>query len=156
MADPNTNSFGELDRRLDTPSRSRAPEFYGFVAWTSTSLAFILYVLWALVPDEYIQRAGINWYPNREWALLLPAWSIVLVITTYIVYSSMAIAATPSFSDMSSITDRRVLFPADPEDNAPYLISGGTPALYDIPIGMVNRVLYDQASQASEPEAEQR
>ncbi|KAG6850128.1 hypothetical protein H0H93_000750 [Arthromyces matolae] len=86
------------------PGRSRAPEFYGFVAWTSTTLAFVLYVLWALLPDDYIEWVGINWYPNREWAILLPAWSIMLVITTYIVYSSMAIAATPSFTDMSAIT----------------------------------------------------
>ncbi|KAG6917115.1 hypothetical protein DXG01_003781 [Tephrocybe rancida] len=123
--------------------RSRVPEFYGFVAWTSTSLAFVIYVLWALVPDEYIQWIGIDWYPSREWAVLLPAWSIVVVITTYVVYSSMAIAATPSFSDMSSITDNRAIFPIDPNDNTPYLSISKTPVLYDIPIGMVNRVLYE-------------
>ncbi|KAF8068928.1 PIG-P-domain-containing protein [Lyophyllum atratum] len=132
-------------RYSSIPPRSRAPEFYGFVAWTSTSLAFCLYVLWALVPDEYIEWVGIDWYPSREWAVLLPAWSIVLVITTYIVYSSMAIAATPSFSDMSSITDNRVHFPMDPHDNSPYLSTSSTPTLYDIPIGMVNRVLYDES-----------
>ncbi|RDB29726.1 Phosphatidylinositol N-acetylglucosaminyltransferase subunit P [Hypsizygus marmoreus] len=126
------------------PSRSRAPEFYGFVAWTSTSLAFCLYVLWALVPDEYIVWVGIDWYPNREWALLIPAWSIMLIITTYIVYSSLAIAATPSFSDMSAITDNRAIFPLDPRDNTPYLNAGGSPELYDIPIGMVNRVMYSR------------
>lgn len=46
--------------------RSRAPEFYGFVAWTSTSFLFVVYVLWALLPDEYIVRAGVEWYPNRR------------------------------------------------------------------------------------------
>ncbi|GLB42342.1 putative PIG-P [Lyophyllum shimeji] len=90
---------------------------------------------------------GIDWYPSREWAVLLPAWSIVLVITTYIVYSSMAIAATPSFSDMSSMTDNRVLFPTDPDDHSPYLNAGSKPALYDIPIGMVNRVLQEPEDQ---------
>jgi len=45
--------------------RSRAAEFYGFVAWTSTAIGFCLYVLWALVPDQYIVWAGIDWYPNR-------------------------------------------------------------------------------------------
>lgn len=49
----------------DFPGRSRAPEFYGFVAWTSTSLAFCLYLLWALVPDKYILWVGIDWYPSR-------------------------------------------------------------------------------------------
>jgi phosphatidylinositol glycan class P protein len=45
--------------------RSRAPEFYGFVAWTSTSVLFVLYVLWALLPDEYIVWLGVEWYPSR-------------------------------------------------------------------------------------------
>ena len=45
--------------------RSRAPEFYGFVAWTSTYLLFVLYILWAILPDQYIVGIGITWYPNR-------------------------------------------------------------------------------------------
>src|SRR6266403_2222165 len=46
-------------------SRSRAPEFYGFVAWAVTYLLFILYVLWAILPDESIVWLGVTWYPNR-------------------------------------------------------------------------------------------
>jgi len=45
--------------------RSRAPEFYGFVAWTSTYLLFVLYILWAVLPDKYITWIGITWYPSR-------------------------------------------------------------------------------------------
>lgn len=45
--------------------RSRAPEFYGFVAWTSTYLLFVLYILWAIIPEQYIERIGIIWYPSR-------------------------------------------------------------------------------------------
>ena len=45
--------------------RSRAPEFYGFVAWTSTYLVFFLYCLWALLPDAWIVWLGVEWYPSR-------------------------------------------------------------------------------------------
>lgn len=45
--------------------RSRAPEFYGFVAWTSTYLLFAVFLLWALLPDAYIEWLGITWYPSR-------------------------------------------------------------------------------------------
>ena len=51
--------------RLPEERRSRAPEFYGFVAWTSTYLSFVLYILWAVLPDQYIVWIGITWYPNR-------------------------------------------------------------------------------------------
>lgn len=47
------------------PRPSRAPEFYGFVALTGTALLFVLYHLWALTPDDLIQRAGVDWYPSR-------------------------------------------------------------------------------------------
>jgi phosphatidylinositol glycan class P protein len=53
--------------------RSRAPEFYGFVAWTSTYLLFFLYILWATLPEQYIEKIGITWYPSRYvcWGFLL-------------------------------------------------------------------------------------
>lgn len=40
---------------------------------------------------------------HSEWSLLLPAYSIVLVLLTYFVYFSLAIAHTPSFNDVSAI-----------------------------------------------------
>ncbi|KAG6377347.1 PIG-P-domain-containing protein [Boletus reticuloceps] len=124
--------------------RSQAPEFYGFVAWSSTSVLFVVYVLWALLPDEYIVWLGVKWYPSREWSLLLPAYSIVLVLLTYFVYISLAVAHTPSFSDVSAIIDSKGHLPELITPN-PYLKHADTsivPELYDIPIGIVNRVLY--------------
>jgi len=130
--------------------RSRAPEFYGFVAWTSTYLLFFIFLLWALLPDEYIERLGITWYPSREWALLLPSYSIVLVLLTYYAYFALAITGTPSFADMSTITDSRALLPDARADDGgarrnPYLAHArpeAIPIIYDIPIGLVNRVVY--------------
>jgi phosphatidylinositol glycan class P protein len=53
------------EKTSSTSERSRASEFYGFVAWTSTYLLFVIYVLWALLPDEYITFLGVYWYPSR-------------------------------------------------------------------------------------------
>jgi hypothetical protein len=47
------------------PARSRASEFYGFVAWASTSVLFVVYILWALFPDGWIEALGVDWYPSR-------------------------------------------------------------------------------------------
>ena len=40
---------------------------------------------------------------SREWSLLLPAYSIVLVLLTYFVYFSIAIARTPAFSELRTL-----------------------------------------------------
>ncbi|KAI9569869.1 PIG-P-domain-containing protein [Boletus coccyginus] len=124
--------------------RSRAPEFYGFVAWSSTSVLFVIYVLWALLPDEYILWLGVKWYPSREWCLLLPACSIVLVLLTYFVYFSLAIVHTPSFNDVCAIVDAKGHLPGlvTPNPYLKYADTSITPDLYEIPIGIVNRVLY--------------
>lgn len=58
-------SLARAPTELPREHRSRAPEFYGFVAWSSTSVLFVIYVLWALLPDEYILWLGVKWYPSR-------------------------------------------------------------------------------------------
>ncbi|RPD61462.1 PIG-P-domain-containing protein, partial [Lentinus tigrinus ALCF2SS1-6] len=130
-----------------TDTRSRAPEFYGFVAWTSTYLLFVLYLLWAFLPDERILALGVSWYPNREWSLLIPAYGMVLVLLTYFTYFALAFAGTPSFADMRTITgESRVLHRRRRDRNYnPYLEQAkvdAIPELYDIPLGLVNRVVY--------------
>src|ERR1700760_3221024 len=55
--------------------RSRAPEFYGFVAWSSTYLLFALFILWSFLPDEWIVWSGVTWYPNRYFRLPPPPLS---------------------------------------------------------------------------------
>ncbi|KAI0319308.1 PIG-P-domain-containing protein [Amylostereum chailletii] len=130
--------------------RSLAPEFYGFVAWSTTYLLFGLYLLWALLPDPWILALGVEWYPSREWALLVPAWTVVLVLLTYATYFAMAIHGTPSFADLSTLTDTKALLPDPPTDPsaspwtsyAGFADAGAPPEAYDIPIGLVNRVLY--------------
>ncbi|KAJ7100011.1 PIG-P-domain-containing protein [Mycena belliarum] len=119
--------------------RSRAPEFYGFVAWTSTAFLYVVYLLWALLPDACIQRLGIAWYPSRHWAVLVPAYSVVVALLTYFVYFALALFGTPAFGDMCAVTGA-----ADPRRNAyaAYADSSVVPELYDIPIGLVNRAAY--------------
>ncbi|KAJ7060999.1 PIG-P [Mycena amicta] len=134
--------------------RSRAPEFYGFVAWTSTSFLYVVYLLWALLPDEYIQWLGIEWYPSREWAILVPAYSVVIGLLVYFVYFALALFGTPSLSDSSVIIDSRAHLPPLREgERSPYLAYANpekVPEIYDLPIGLVNRVAYGPWSRDGE------
>ncbi|KAG2008610.1 hypothetical protein CC2G_014027 [Coprinopsis cinerea AmutBmut pab1-1] len=128
-------------------TRSRAPEFYGFVAWTSTYILFVVYLLWAILPDDWIVWFGVTWYPNREWAILIPSWTVMAVLFTYFTYMTLALAGTPAFDEARSITDDYTIYPKWEDGRNAYLEStkpGAVPELYDIPIGMVNRVLYQR------------
>ncbi|ETW77846.1 hypothetical protein HETIRDRAFT_247210, partial [Heterobasidion irregulare TC 32-1] len=128
--------------------RSRAPEFYGFAVWSTTYVLFALYVLWALLPDAWIRRAGVAWYPNREWALLVPAWTTVVVLLTYTTHLALALRNTPAFSDLRTLTGTSPPLPSihprrdGPSPYHPHAHPDAIPAAFDIPIGLVNRVLY--------------
>jgi phosphatidylinositol glycan class P protein len=95
--------------------------------------------------------------------LLIPAWSMVLVLLTYFTYFSLALFATPAFSDISTITGMsnspllsRYLPPfrstARPDskgrllDPATFDFADESAAteMYDIPITSVNHALYDR------------
>lgn len=95
---------------------------------------------------------------SREWTLLLPAYSIVIVLLTYFVYFAIAIARTPAFSDPSTFIGEqspKIISVAKQQvDTKAHLPALGAiqqfrhadpdviPELYDIPIGVVNRVVY--------------
>ncbi|EEB99168.1 hypothetical protein MPER_01204, partial [Moniliophthora perniciosa FA553] len=100
----------------------RRPKIWGIETRSSIAAESIL---WTQKSDEYIVALGIDWYPNREWALLLPSYSIFLVLLTYWVYISSTIYGAPAFDDISAIADSRMHARED-----------ATPALYDIPIGL--------------------
>ena len=38
---------------------------YAFVAWIATIISYVIYLIWALVPDEMLQSFGWTYYPTR-------------------------------------------------------------------------------------------
>lgn len=59
-------------------------EYYGFTLYLTSSLAFIVYVLWAFLPSPFLHQLGISYYPNRWWALAIPAWTVMFVVYIYV------------------------------------------------------------------------
>ncbi|KIO25272.1 hypothetical protein M407DRAFT_75921 [Tulasnella calospora MUT 4182] len=131
---------------LPAPSEAggRPQEFYGFVTWLCTYIAFGLIILWGILPDEWILTLGITWYPSREWALLIPSYGIFLCLLTWYTYWSLAIAATPEFDDLKTFTGGLTSFHRMATSQSPYkdiLAPDAIPEVYDLPIGLVNRRL---------------
>ncbi|GJJ14895.1 hypothetical protein Clacol_009165 [Clathrus columnatus] len=127
--------------------RSRATEFYGFATLIMTSVLFVLYHVWALTPDHLIEATGMTWYPSREWSLLIPAYTVIIILLTYFTYWGLALSATPSFEELRTLTDSHAYLPRHGKEN-PYVQQvnpDALPELFDIPIGLVNHVLFDSS-----------
>ncbi|RMZ91807.1 hypothetical protein DV736_g990, partial [Chaetothyriales sp. CBS 134916] len=68
------------------PTSPKVPtyEYYGFVLYLASSLAFLMYILWSYLPSPFLHALGITYYPNRWWSLAIPAWIVMLLVYIYV------------------------------------------------------------------------
>lgn len=159
-------------------------ESQGFVLYLSSLVAWIAFLVWGLCPDELLEWMGVMWYPSRcvrilgrkegklirltrEWALLFPAWTIMLAAFVYFSYIALNIFITPALDSLHTLTGshasptagRRelttfadtqayILEPGNGIGPHPLLVNSvmlphdSVPPLHDLPIGLVNRVAF--------------
>jgi phosphatidylinositol glycan class P protein len=63
-------------------------EYYGFTLYLTSSLVFVVTILWSFLPSPFLHQLGIYYYPNRWWALAIPAWTVMLVLYIYVALAS--------------------------------------------------------------------
>ncbi|RPB04267.1 PIG-P-domain-containing protein [Choiromyces venosus 120613-1] len=63
-------------------------EYYGFVLYLVSSLAFLIYIIWSFAPSPLLHAVGIHYYPSRWWALALPSFLVMLVVYIYVALAS--------------------------------------------------------------------
>ncbi|KAK7984900.1 hypothetical protein PG988_002522 [Apiospora saccharicola] len=105
-------------RRRPTPlmtnwsrCRGRRPqvptyEYYGFVLYLFSTLTFLVYLLWAYLPSAFLHAMGIYYYPNRWWALAIPAFLVMLIIYIYVALAAYNVEyLTLPLTDLETIVD---------------------------------------------------
>jgi len=63
-------------------------EYYGFVLYLSSSLAFLIYLLWSYLPSPFLHQLGIYYYPNRWWSLAIPSFLVMTIVYIYVALAS--------------------------------------------------------------------
>jgi len=63
-------------------------EYYGFGLYLASSAAFAVYLLWSYLPSPFLHQLGIHYYPNRWWALAVPAWLVINIVYIYVALAS--------------------------------------------------------------------
>lgn len=77
------------DEDAMTPVPRAAPkvptyEYYGFVLYLFSSMAFLVYLLWSYLPSPFLHALGIYYYPNRWWAVATPAFLVMTLVYIYV------------------------------------------------------------------------
>ncbi|CDR46975.1 hypothetical protein NBRC10512_002882 [Rhodotorula toruloides] len=138
-------------------------ESQGFVLYIGSHVAYFAYLAWACLPEPWLEAIGIEWYPSRDWALLVPAWIVMLVAFVYVSYFLLNMHNTPSLTSLSLLDDPRAFVTPPPRPpanskgvrrpptplwaHAVLAEEDAIPPLYDLPIEVVNRVLYGDEGQ---------
>ncbi|KAF0496463.1 PIG-P-domain-containing protein [Gigaspora margarita] len=133
--------MSQTDESPTTLSKTPTYEYYGFVLYLLSFIAFAIYLLWAYLPKEVLESLGITYYPDRYWALALPVWSFVLVLFIFVAFISINFLNTAPLDSFNTITDDN----ANVGQNLSQLskiTDDFVPELHDIPIGIVNACLY--------------
>jgi len=89
-----------------TPAPTPSRAVYGFVMFLSFNIFFVVYLIWALVPESYFEQIGIDFLPQRHWAVSVPIYILtVLFVFAFCIYPSLGLLMTPHLNDIRTITD---------------------------------------------------
>jgi phosphatidylinositol glycan class P protein len=56
-------------------------ELQGFISWIGSAFVFIIYMIWAFVPNEVLNDFGIYYIPDKYYAIAIPLWIAVTLFT---------------------------------------------------------------------------
>ncbi|KAL7423325.1 hypothetical protein Q5752_002626 [Cryptotrichosporon argae] len=121
------------------PTLPSAKEVYGALAALLTYITFGAYLFWALCPAAWLESVGWSWFPAQEWAVIVPCYTVVVVLLTYFSYAALMAYLTPAWTSPTIMTvdsDKPL------EWFARFAEPDAIPQAVDMPIDLVNRVLY--------------
>ncbi|KAJ1674919.1 hypothetical protein EV182_002298 [Spiromyces aspiralis] len=127
--------------------KSRGPtyEYGGFVLYLVSFVALGLFFAWAYLPDSVLHYVGITYYPDRYWALVVPAWTFTLIVFVYVFYQAFILYQTPQLDSHMLFTDEHYIGEDPLQAPAEFCEQrkGGIPGVRDVPISLVNECLYN-------------
>uniref|UniRef100_A0ACD5TM54 Uncharacterized protein n=1 Tax=Avena sativa TaxID=4498 RepID=A0ACD5TM54_AVESA len=92
--------------------RTRPSEAYGFVGSIAAVAAALAYIVWAYAPEPWLHRIGATYYPNKQWAVAVPAFVAVAVAQGVVLYVASNFLLTPPPASFDTISDEHALDPA--------------------------------------------
>jgi len=121
------------------PSPSPSPERagYGFVLYLSSWVCLALYLVWAYIPDKWLNDIGLTYWPQKYWAIAGPTYLCVAFVFVVIFYLAINLTITPALCSWHTVTDEYAKL--SKSDDLP---EGAIHPIGDISITEVNNILY--------------
>lgn len=93
-----------------TPSPTPSRAVYGFAWHLFFKTGFILYVLWAFLPEYILEDVlGLTYLPNKYFALCIPITVVSAVMYSFLIYPLSNLAMQDDCDDPHTIHDDRAI-----------------------------------------------
>ena len=81
-------------------------ELYGFFSWILSAIVFIVYIIWAFVPDQILRDYGIVYIPDKYYAIAFPLWIAVTLFFALQLYVAVCMIYTPDIESYDTLQDK--------------------------------------------------
>ncbi|XP_060516781.1 phosphatidylinositol N-acetylglucosaminyltransferase subunit P [Cylas formicarius] len=90
-----------------TPAPTPSRAVYGFAMFLGFKIFFIIYIIWSVIPEKYFEKVGIDFLPQRYWAIAVPIYVLsTLTLFAFVIYPSFGLIMTPDVDDIRTIMDK--------------------------------------------------
>jgi len=130
---------------MSSPSPTPERAIYGFVMYLFSLILIVVYLVWALVPEETLDSIGLTYWPKKHWALSAPVFMVSAFFSVPVVYTALTLHNTKPLNSITTITDSAAHELKDPGDLPP----GAIPPIADIDLALINERLYMNDDESS-------